>query len=179
MNADHRARLITLSVVVKDTSRKTLLSLSATSFDCSYSPITYKTYHCLRVMFWGNEKYFFSIFLCFHNSLCNNSSESLNQESARKLCNPKFWPSPCTAVGSIQDLRSGGRRFYSRLGQDSFRRIRIVITTRFLSLSLLSIVSTMVISGENGQCLEKILCEVLVKQTLGTHGLVHWPPPFT
>ena len=52
---------------------------------------------------------------------------------------------PHSPVGSVADLRTGGRWFDDRLGQYSFRRLMIVIAKGFIPLSPLSIVSTMVI----------------------------------
>ena len=63
---------------------------------------------------------------------------------------------PHSSVGSVADLRTGGRFFDPRLGQYSFRGLVIVIATGFvpLSLSPLSVVSTMVM-WESSQWLEK------------------------
>ena len=49
-----------------------------------------------------------------------------------------------SSVGRLQDLRTGGCRFDPLLSQCSFQGFMIVIWTGFISLSLLSIVSTMV-----------------------------------
>ena len=51
---------------------------------------------------------------------------------------------PRSSVGSVADLRTGGRWFDPRLGQYSFQRLTIVIATGFIPLSWLSIVLTMV-----------------------------------
>ena len=51
---------------------------------------------------------------------------------------------PHSSVGSVQDLRTGGRLSDPWLGQYSFREIMIVIAAGFIPLSLLSIISTMV-----------------------------------
>ena len=47
---------------------------------------------------------------------------------------------PHSSVGSIEDLRTGGRLFDPRLDQYSFRELMIVIVTGFIPLSLLSMV---------------------------------------
>ena len=52
---------------------------------------------------------------------------------------------PHSSVGSVADLRTGGRWFDPRLGQYSFRGLMIVIATGFIPLSPLSVVSTMVV----------------------------------
>ena len=56
--------------------------------------------------------------------------------------------------GSVADLRTGGRRFDPLLGQYSFRGLMIIITTGFVPLSPLSVVSTMVM-WESSQWLGK------------------------
>ena len=67
-----------------------------------------------------------------------------------------------SSVGSVADLRTGGRWFNPRLGQYFFRGLMIVIATGFILLSPLSIVSTMVMLLESSQWygLERILCGV-------------------
>ena len=55
-----------------------------------------------------------------------------------------LWAEPPSSVGSIADLRTGGRRFNPKLGQYSFRGLMIVIAKGFIPLSPLSIVSTTV-----------------------------------
>ena len=62
-----------------------------------------------------------------------------------------FVADPHSAVNSV---RQGGRCFDSRLGQYSFRGLTIVITTGFVPLSPLSVVSTMVL-WESSQWLGK------------------------
>ena len=52
---------------------------------------------------------------------------------------------PNSSVGSVADLRKGGRWFDPRLCQYSFQGLMIVIATGFIPLSLLSVVSTMVL----------------------------------
>ena len=53
---------------------------------------------------------------------------------------------PHSSVGSVADLRTGGRWFNPRLGQYSFRGLMmIVIATGFISLSPQSVVSKMII----------------------------------
>ena len=68
-----------------------------------------------------------------------------------------FAESP-SSVSSVQDLRRGGRRFGPRHGQYSFRGLMIVIATRFIPLSKLSIDSTMVI-WESSQWLGRIIVQ--------------------
>ena len=59
-----------------------------------------------------------------------------------------------SSVGSILDLRTGGRWFDPRLGQYSFEGLMIVIVTGFDLFLLLSIVLTMVV-WESSQWLGK------------------------
>ena len=47
---------------------------------------------------------------------------------------------PHSSVGSVVDLRTGGRWFDSRLGQYSFRELMTVIATGSIPLSTLSVV---------------------------------------
>ena len=61
---------------------------------------------------------------------------------------------PHSSVGSVVDLRTGGRWFNPWLGQFSFLRLMIVIATGFILLSLMSVVSTMVL-WESSQWLGK------------------------
>ena len=56
-----------------------------------------------------------------------------------------------SSVGSVADLRTGGR-WFDPLGQYSFRGLMIVIATGFIPLSPLSVVSTMA-KWESSQCL--------------------------
>ena len=84
---------------------------------------------------------------------------------------------PHSSVGSVADLRTGGRWFDLRLGQYFFRGLMKVIATGFILLSPLSIVSTMVM-WESSQWLGKKLCGVLLKRTPGKHGKVHWLPRY-
>ena len=70
---------------------------------------------------------------------------------------------PHSTVGSDAHLKTEGRWFDPRLGQNSFRGLIIVIATRFIPVSPLSVVSTMV-TWESNQWLG-ILCGVLVKRT--------------
>ena len=56
----------------------------------------------------------------------------------------KITAEPYSSVGSVADLRTGGRWFDPRLGQYSFRGLIIVIRKGFIPLSLLSVVSPMV-----------------------------------
>ena len=54
-----------------------------------------------------------------------------------------LYAEPHCSVGSVADLRTGGRWFDPRLGQYSIRGLRIVIATGFIPLSPMSVVSTM------------------------------------
>ena len=63
---------------------------------------------------------------------------------------------PHNSVGSVEDLRTGGRWFNSRLSQYSFRGLMIVIETGFIPFSLLFFVLTM-LKGEAASGLERIL----------------------
>ena len=65
---------------------------------------------------------------------------------------------PHSSVGSVADLRTGGRWFDPRLGQYSFRGLMIAIATGFIPLSPLSIFSVMV-NWESSQWLEKNIVE--------------------
>ena len=51
---------------------------------------------------------------------------------------------PHSSVGSVADLRTGGRWFDPQLGQYSFQGLMIIIATGFIPLSPLSIVLIMV-----------------------------------
>ena len=62
---------------------------------------------------------------------------------------------PHSSVGSLQDLRTGGRWFNPRLGQNSFQGPMIIIATGYIPLSRPSIVSTMVMWEETSQWLGK------------------------
>ena len=68
--------------------------------------------------------------------------------------NPLPPAEPHSSVGSVADLRRGGRWFDPRLGQYSFQGLMIVIATGIIPLSLLHVVSTMVM-WENSQWLGK------------------------
>ena len=57
---------------------------------------------------------------------------------------------PHSSVVSIADLRTGGHIFDPRFGQYSFPGLMIVIVTGFISLSLLSILST-ILKWESSQ----------------------------
>ena len=75
-------------------------------------------------------------------------------------------PSPKElSVGSIMELRTGGRWFDPRIGQYSFRGLMIVIATGFILLSPLSVVPTIVTPGKAASGLGRILCGVLVIRT--------------
>ena len=52
------------------------------------------------------------------------------------------------SVDSVADLKTGGHWFNPRHGQYSFRGLRIVIATRFIPLSPLSVVSIMVVGEQ-------------------------------
>ena len=66
-------------------------------------------------------------------------------------------PSLCRSVGSVQDLRTDGPWFDIKIGQYSFRGLMIVISTGYIPLSLLSIVSTMVIWESSQWLVENIV----------------------
>ena len=100
------------------------------------------------------------------NPKVSHLTESLNKESAETH----------SSVGSVANLRTGGRRFDPRLGQYSFRRLVIVFATGFIPLSPLSIVSWLCGKAVSG--FERILCVVLVTRTPEKHGQVHWPPRY-
>ena len=74
-----------------------------------------------------------------------------------------------SSVGSIVDLRTGGRWLDPQLGQYSLRGLMIVIATGFIPLSPRSIVLKMV-HGKAASGLERILCGVLGNRTPGKHG---------
>ena len=57
-------------------------------------------------------------------------------------------------VGSVADLITGGCWFDPRLGQYSFRRLMIIITTGFIHLSPLSVVLTTVMWEKAASVLE-------------------------
>ena len=69
----------------------------------------------------------------------------------------KMFAESHSSVGSIVDLRTGGCWFDPRLGQYSFQGLMIVIAIRFIPLSSLSIVSTMVML-KSSQWLGKKYC---------------------
>ena len=56
----------------------------------------------------------------------------------------KFQPSPRNLVGSVEDLRAGGRWFEPPLGQYCLQGLMIVIATGLVLLLPLSVVSTVV-----------------------------------
>ena len=64
---------------------------------------------------------------------------------------------PHSLVGSVQDLRTGGRWLDPWLSQYSLRGLMIVIATGFIPLSLLSVVLTMVM-WESSHWLKKKYC---------------------
>ena len=66
----------------------------------------------------------------------------------------KCWVEPHSSVGSVADMRMGGRWFNPHLVQYSFRGLMIIIATGFIPLSPLSVVLTMVI-WESSQWLGK------------------------
>ena len=76
---------------------------------------------------------------------------------------------PHTSVGSVVDLRTGGRWFDPQLSKYSFRGLTLVIATGFIPLSPLSVVLTM-LCGKAARGLERILCKELVKRTPGKQG---------
>ena len=61
---------------------------------------------------------------------------------------------PLSSVGSVADLRIGGRWFDLRHGKYCIRGMMIVIVTRFIPLSPLSVASTMIM-WESSQWLIK------------------------
>ena len=73
---------------------------------------------------------------------------------------------PHSSVGSVADLRTGGRRFDTRLGQYSFRGLMTVIATGYIPLLLLYVI---LLCWKANSGLERILCKVLVKRTPGKH----------
>ena len=77
----------------------------------------------------------FFLWLCFFPSYLPppNASVSFSLSSLAE---------PHSSVGSVADLRTGGRWFHPRLGQYSFRGLIIVTATGFIPLSPLSVVST-------------------------------------
>ena len=81
----------------------------------------------MEVISTKRNTFFPSHWLIFHITIFN----TLNSE-------------PHSAVGSVADLRTGGRWFDLRLGQYSFRGLVISIAIGFIPLSPLSVVSTMV-----------------------------------
>ena len=78
-------------------------------------------------------------FVCFHNVF----KRVLSREAVSH-----------SSVGSVADLRTGGRWFDHRLGQYSFSGLMILIATGVILLSLLSVVSTMIM-WESSQWLGK------------------------
>ena len=85
---------------------------------------------------------------------------------------------PHSSVGSVADLRTGGRWFDTRSGQYFFRGLMKVIATGFIPLSPLPVVSTMIM-WESSQWLEKNIVrnrDLVVKRTQGKHRYVDWPP---
>ena len=72
---------------------------------------------------------------------------------------------PHSSVGSVQDLRRGGRWFDPWLGQYYFRGLMIVTATGVIPLSRLSIVLTMVI-WESSQWLGRNIVRSTVKKIL-------------
>ena len=87
------------------------------------------------------------------------------ESSGRYSASPKFvvWFSvrthrnrvePHSSIGSVADLRTGGRWFDPRFGKYSFRGLITVIATGFIPLSPLSVTSTMVM-WESSQWLGK------------------------
>ena len=75
-----------------------------------------------------------------------------------------------SSVGSVADLRTGGRWFDPRLGQFSFRALMIVIVTKITPLSHRCPFFRQRLCGKAASGLKRILCGVLVKKTPGKHG---------
>ena len=72
---------------------------------------------------------------------------------------------PHSSVGSVADLRPGGRWYDPRLGQNSVRELMKVIATGFIPLSPLSVISTTtMVMWESSRWLGRILYGVLVKK---------------
>ena len=75
---------------------------------------------------------------------------------------------PHSSVGSIQDLRTGGRWFDFRLDQFSFQVFMMIIPFSLFRQWLCGKAA----SGFK-RILVHVLCGVLVKRAPGKHGLVH------
>ena len=69
-------------------------------------------------------------------------------------------PLPHSSVGSVADSRTGGHWFDPQSGQYSFQGLMIVIATRFIPLSLQSIVSTVVMWALKEYWVEYLLKEL-------------------
>ena len=79
---------------------------------------------------------------------------------------------PHSSVGSVQDLRTGGRMFNTRAWPIFFPRIDDSHCDRILSY-LTAVHSFDNGSGESSQWLERILCRVLVKKNPGKYGYIN------
>ena len=92
------------------------------------------------------------------HQLLNQHSERQVLDQEKKLLNGHtislLSAKPHSSVGSIAYLRAGGHWFNPQLRQYSFQGLMIVITTGFIPLSTLSVVSKMV-KWESSQWLGK------------------------
>ena len=77
-----------------------------------------------------------------------------NEMKMSNSWNATFFSKLHSSVGSVADLRTGGRKFDYWFDQYSFRGLMIVVATGSIPLSPLSVVSTMVL-WESSQCLGK------------------------
>ena len=77
---------------------------------------------------------------------------------------------PYGSVGSVANLRQGGRRFDPRLGQYSFRGLMTARHCDRIHSSLTAVRCFDNGCGKAASGLEGILCGVLVKRTPGNHG---------
>ena len=80
-----------------------------------------------------------------------------------------FSTEPRSSVGSVANLRTGGRWFDPRLGQYSFRGLDSFLSHHCPLFRLR-------LCGKAASGLKRILCGVLVKATPGKHGKAHWLP---
>ena len=76
---------------------------------------------------------------------------------------------PHSLVGTVPDLRTGGRWLDPERAQNSFQGLMIVITTKVIPRSPLSIVSTIAM-WKAAIDFERILSGVLIKRTPAKHG---------
>ena len=107
---------------------------------------------------WENEKngtrqHFFFSNMVFYSCLHKGRKKARDGILFASLHKCRL-PSPISSVGSVTDVRTGGRWFDLRLGQYSFWGLMIVIATGFIPFSPLSVVWTMVM-WESSQWLGK------------------------